>query len=218
MKAIPENPVTASGAPGSRIPVRDLLTVYVMVAVTVSLPFWVFIIPDIIKPVISQLWVCVLFGFIPVVSAIILFALFFRRNAWLVLLPENQSMKTVQVIETTAKYFILLYSFLVAVFVVCSINNAPCAISRFIPVMAISVPNIVPSYSFYVKAVTVLLGISISGCLLVSVFHFNTNSLRWRFLRWNLLLWFMLAGFGIIAMVKECRSPCTFGDNCYRGV
>jgi len=218
MKTVPENPVPVSGTPVSGILVRDLLTVYVIVAVIMSLPFGVFLIPDVIKSVLSRLEIGVLFGLIPVVLATLLFVLYFWRNAWLVLLPTNPSTKIVQVIETTAKYFVLPYCFLVAVFGVCSVNNASCAISRFIPVMAISDLNIVPGYSFCVKTVTVLLGISISGCLLVSVFYFKTNRLRWHFLWWSLLLWFVLAGFGIIAMVKECRSPCTFGDNCYRGV
>jgi hypothetical protein len=176
---------------------------YALYVLLVSLPFFAALRPKaVVYTVVSVLYGIYLFRIwiLVAIIGVLLCGFVLRRKAPLL---------GHVIAEVCAKIFIVLYGLLPIGIALSGLHASPCGGS-----IGIGCVSVVTSYSDLGNYIRILLGIAMSGYLLMSVFYFKTTSSRWRVFMWSLPLWILLATASFALSGKTCvYSPCYNSGN-----
>jgi hypothetical protein len=209
---MPENPAPGTGTPVPVVPVpvpllRDSFVVYAMVAVAMSFPFSslvMFSSPLGMSEVSRFVWLCLL---VPIIVLGLL-------DSALLILPirlpvfGSRGNKIMNIVENSAKWFVVLYGLSLIVLALLSLTRHPCA-GMVVPAMVGCGINGDPFYIFFCQFAKLLLGFGIGGSMIRSAMFLETNNQRWRLLRWSCFLWLLLGGVWGVGIDKGCAISCS---------
>jgi len=239
---VPKNSALLPETPTPKIPIYDSFVTYAVIALCVSFPYLLLLMPaSMYRPITPQeiilripssifqppmaltplgtgLSIPALFGrivrlSIPIsfMAAIIVFrfACFFKRKAAPVKLTASvaKGNKTGWSSGNALKGFILAYGLLAIIFALFSMHDDPCNRNIIaidvIPAITGCDARVVPPLALFCgTSAKVLLGLSITGCLIMSVLFIKTNIHRWQILSWSIFVWLLLASCVMFPLIQ----------------